>query len=248
MTVVGLLSATCAWCCAAPGHRPDVVRRGRCRGGSRVMSCRPPGPASIQGYGILHAGVEALAAMRGLHVCGIKGQQHAAVAVGGCMPRHVGELEIQLALRSPKSVAYTATSVRGARSCWGRRCGRRVVREHDPIGSRACRRRGHAGADAVATEAELRLLVHLDLGDHPAGRRDRTRRSRCRLPCGSGCVLRRSRRGTPIAATCRRTTRHRRRCRPGRSPPARGDEGSDPELTDLPARMRSKWLCHSARL
>ena len=27
------------------------------------------------------------------------------------------------------------------------------------------------GADAVATEAELRLLVHLDLGDHPAGRR-----------------------------------------------------------------------------
>ena len=26
------------------------------------------------------------------------------------------------------------------------------------------------GADAVATEAELRLLVHLDLGDHPAGR------------------------------------------------------------------------------
>ena len=38
------------------------------------------------------------------------------------------------------------------------------------IGSPACRRPRACCAGAVATEAELRLLVHLDLGDHPAGR------------------------------------------------------------------------------
>ena len=37
-------------------------------------------------------------------------------------------------------------------------------------GSPSAGRPRACGADAVATEAELRLLVHLDLGDHPAGR------------------------------------------------------------------------------
>ena len=34
----------------------------------------------------------------------------------------------------------------------------------------SCRSTEADAADAVAAEAELRLLVHLDLGDHPAGR------------------------------------------------------------------------------
>ena len=45
-----------------------------------------------------------------------------------------------------------------------------------------------------------------------------SRGSRCRPPCGPGCVRRRSRRGTAPAATRRRTARRRRRRRPARSP------------------------------
>ena len=44
--------------------------------------------------------------------------------------------------------------------------------EHDPVSAPRLPRRPMAcDAAAVAAEAELRLLVHLDLGDHPAGRR-----------------------------------------------------------------------------
>ena len=46
-------------------------------------------PAEV--HGILHAGVEALAALRGMHVCGVPGQQDTALTVGHCLPRHVGE-------------------------------------------------------------------------------------------------------------------------------------------------------------
>ena len=79
--------------------------------------------------------------------------------------------EIQLALRSPKSVPYTPTSA--SRSSLHAGVAGVVdvsFREHDP--NRLPLRPPTDGmlADAVATEAELRLLVHLDLGDHPAGR------------------------------------------------------------------------------
>ena len=43
--------------------------------------------------------------------------------------------------------------------------------EHDPIRPAALRPVDGTDAAALATHADLRLLVHLDLGDHPAGRR-----------------------------------------------------------------------------
>ena len=40
---------------------------------------------------ILHTDVEALSTHRGMHVCGIAGQQNASVAVGRGLPRHISE-------------------------------------------------------------------------------------------------------------------------------------------------------------
>ena len=79
--------------------------------------------------------------------------------------------EIQLALRSPKSVPYTPTSASRSSLMLGSpvwSTSRSVSTTR--IGSPAARPIEGIDADAVATEAELRLLVHLDLGDHPAGR------------------------------------------------------------------------------
>jgi len=69
-----------------------------------------------------------------MHVCGVPGQQYTPAAVGGCLPRHVGE---------PGDPVGAAEPVVGA------------VHAHERL---------------AATEAELWLLLHLDLGDHPAGR------------------------------------------------------------------------------
>src|SRR5258708_35816915 len=43
--------------------------------------------------------------------------------------------------------------------------------EHDPDSLPVLPATDGMSADAVVAEAELRLLVHLDLGNHPAGRR-----------------------------------------------------------------------------
>ena len=43
--------------------------------------------------------------------------------------------------------------------------------EHDPERPSALRPVDGTDATALAAQADLRLLVHLDLGDHPAGRR-----------------------------------------------------------------------------
>ena len=42
-------------------------------------------------YRILHAGLEALSTVRGMHVRGVAGQQHPPVAVGRRLPGHIGE-------------------------------------------------------------------------------------------------------------------------------------------------------------
>ena len=46
-------------------------------------------PAQI--HRILHAGVEALSTIRGMHVCGVAGQQDPSLAVGRGLPGHIGE-------------------------------------------------------------------------------------------------------------------------------------------------------------
>ena len=44
-----------------------------------------------QVHRILHAGLETLATVRGMHVRGVAGEQHASLAVGRRLPRHIGE-------------------------------------------------------------------------------------------------------------------------------------------------------------
>jgi hypothetical protein len=104
-------------------------------------------------------------------VCGVPGEQHTALAVGGCLPRHVGE---------PGDPVGAAKAV--VRPVHGAERLAELVhagvagvvdvpfREDDPDRLPLCPPTERMLADAVATEPELRLLVHLDLGDHPAGR------------------------------------------------------------------------------
>ena len=106
-----------------------------------------------------------------MHVGGVPGEQHTAVAVGGCLARHVGEPGDPVGAAKPE-----------VRPVHGDECFAKLVhagvagvfdvsfREHDPNRLPVFPPTEGMGADAVATEAELRLLVHLDLGDHPAGR------------------------------------------------------------------------------
>ena len=49
------------------------------------------GQLPSQIHRILHAGVEALSTVRGMHVCGVAGQQHPSFAVGRGLPGHIGE-------------------------------------------------------------------------------------------------------------------------------------------------------------
>ena len=94
------------------------------------------------------------------------------MAVGGRLPRHVGEPGDPVgacAARSPSRRRRRAP--RGDRPGWGRRCVRRCsFGEHDPESVPARPPGRRADAAALAAQADLRLLVHLDLGDHPAGR------------------------------------------------------------------------------
>ena len=80
--------------------------------------------------------------------------------------------EIHIARRSPKSVPYTATSAARSSSIVG---SRPVVDpalvEHEPDRLVGLASTDGVLADAVAPEAELGLLVHLDLGEDPAHRR-----------------------------------------------------------------------------
>jgi len=80
-------------------------------------------------------------------------------------------LEIQWALRSPWSVPYYGDE------CFAKLAHAGVAGvfdvsfcEHDTKRLPSFPPTEGMGAEAVATEPELRLLVHLDLGDHPAGR------------------------------------------------------------------------------
>ena len=49
------------------------------------------GQLPSQIHRILHADLEALCTIRGMHVCGVAGQQDPSVAVGRGLPGHIGE-------------------------------------------------------------------------------------------------------------------------------------------------------------
>src|SRR5947207_2910320 len=105
-----------------------------------------------------------------MHVGGVPGQQNPAFAVGNGLPRHV---------REPGDPVGAAKSVvrpvhaheRVAELAHGGVTGVVDVslREDDPDRLPILPSPQSMLADAIAPKAELRLLVHLDLGDHPAG-------------------------------------------------------------------------------
>ncbi len=106
-----------------------------------------------------------------MHVGGVPGQQDTTLAVGGCLSRHVGE---------PGDPGRAVHPV--VRPVHGDECFAELVHagvagvvdvsfgEDDPDRLTVLPSTEGVLAGAVATEAELRFLVHLDLGDHPAGR------------------------------------------------------------------------------
>ena len=107
-----------------------------------------------------------------MHVGGIAGQQHPAAAIRDRLPRHVRE--------PGDPVRPTQPVVRPvhADECFAELAHAGVAdvldlsfREDEPDRLPFLPSTDGVLPDAVATKAELRLLVHLDLGDHPAGRR-----------------------------------------------------------------------------
>src|SRR5207237_9188942 len=106
-----------------------------------------------------------------MHVCGVPGQQDTAAAVGGCLPGHVGE---------PGDPPGAAKPV--VRPVPGDECPAKLVQpgvagvfdvslpEPDPERPSALQPVDGTDATTLAAHADLRLLIHLDLGDQPAGR------------------------------------------------------------------------------
>ena len=103
---------------------------------------------------------------------GVTGQQDTTMAVGHRLPRHVGEPG------DPVGAAQLEVCPVHGDECLAKvvnsgiaRVADLSFREHNPRRLPVC---GPTDcmltAVAVATEAELRLLVRLDFGDHPAGR------------------------------------------------------------------------------
>ena len=78
----------------------------------------------------------------------------------------------------------------------------RVLEDHLAVADLVLHPAEGMDAEGVAADAPFRLLGHLGLGDQVAGRRIPARESRCRPPCGPGCVRRRSRRDIAPAASC----------------------------------------------
>ena len=146
--------------------------------------------------------------------------------------------EIQLGLCTPKSVPYAATSNSRRSSsvgspAWSTRPSFNTTRYGPPSCWRSTGpmpppsgRTPICGALAISTSAMTKLVD----GSSPG--------SRCRRTCGSRCGRRRTRRGSPLAATCHRPVRRQRRCRPvrGRPPPR-------PEALGLGARRSTPPGC-----
>ena len=126
------------------------------------------GQLPSQVHGILHARVEALAALRGMHVGGVAGQQDPTVAIGRRLPRHVGEPGDPAGAAEPE-VRPVGDDECLAEILQGGLAGvfEVLFDQDNPVRSVVS---DPADATTLAAHAELRLLVHLDLGDDPAGR------------------------------------------------------------------------------
>ena len=161
-------------------------------------------PAQV--HRILHAGVEALSTDRGVHVRRVARQQDAPRAVGRSLPGHIGEPGDRCGTVDPVvgPVDGDERLAEIAQGGFGRRSDVRLG-QHDP----------HRPSFLVDHFAVADLVVDLAQGMHARGSRggcptqaprssrpgrsarswsDPNRGTRCRLPCGPDCVLRRTRR------------------------------------------------------
>jgi hypothetical protein len=134
-------------------------------------------------HGILHAGVEALSAVRSVYVCGVACQQDPPLAVGRRLPGHIGE---------PGEEGGTVYPVIGpvdgdeplaeiAQGGFGR--GSDVLfGHHDPyrtplpvddlaVADLVLQLAEGMAAHGVVADAQFRFLGHLGLGDQGARRR-----------------------------------------------------------------------------
>ena len=136
-----------------------------------------------QVHRILHTGVEALSTHRGMHVCGVAGQQHPSVPVGRRLPGHIGEPGDPGGTVDPvvgpvygdERLAEIAQGgfARGSGVLFGHHDPYRPLIHVDHLAVADLVFQPAEGMDAagVPADAQLRLLGHLGLGDQGAGRR-----------------------------------------------------------------------------
>ena len=141
------------------------------------------GQLPSQVHRILHADLEALSTIRGMHVCGVAGQQDPSVAVGRGLPGHVGEPGDPRGTVDPvigpvdgdERLAEIAQSrfARGSEVPFG---------HHDPyrsaigvddlaVADLVLHPAEAMDADGVVAGTPFRIFGQLDLGDQGAGRR-----------------------------------------------------------------------------
>ena len=141
------------------------------------------GQLPSQIHRILHTGVEALSTHRGMHVCGVAGQQHPSVAVGRGLPGHIGEPGDPGGTVDPvigpvygdERLAEIAQGgfARGSEVLFGHHDPYRpaIHVDHLAVADLVLQPAEGMDAEGVAADAPFRLLGHLDLGDQGAGRR-----------------------------------------------------------------------------
>ena len=147
------------------------------------------GQLPSQIHRILHTGLEALSTVRGMHVCGVAGQQHPSLAVGRGLPGHIGEPGDRGGTMDPvigpvygdERLAEIAQGGlgRGSDVLFGHHDPHQprhlsiLLREWMPMASR---RMPHSGSSAISTSAIRLLVVGSDPGNSmPAALRIRLR-------------------------------------------------------------------------
>ena len=130
------------------------------------------GQLPSQIHRILHTGVEALSTHRRMHVRGVAGQQHAPVAVGSGLPRHVGEAGDPGGTVDPVIGAVNGDE-RLADIAQGGFAVEPQLRlgQHDPGRPAILHLADPMDAARIPVKPPFRLLGRLDFGDQPARRR-----------------------------------------------------------------------------
>ncbi len=132
---------------------------------------------------ILHADLKALTAVRGMHVCGVAGQQDPSLAVGCGLPGHIGEPGDPRGIVDPVIGPVDGDErLAEVLQCGFARGFDAPLGHHDPyrpairvdhlaVADLVVRPAEGMRAEGVVADAQFRLLGHLDLGDQAAGRR-----------------------------------------------------------------------------